>query len=74
VKNRWRDRAQLEAALRGRPADAGELSPDNEYFSRLVISAVLVRTLSGLKLSYLKGLAAERKELEAAKQGLLRNQ
>jgi PPK2 family polyphosphate:nucleotide phosphotransferase len=46
---------------------------DNKDFTRLVISTVLVETLNELKLSYPSVPAAERKELEAAKQELLRN-
>ena len=46
---------------------------DNKYFTRLVISAVLVGMLSELKLSYPTVPAGERKELEAVKQELLRN-
>ncbi|HXY07506.1 MAG TPA: hypothetical protein VEI52_06605 [Terriglobales bacterium] len=45
---------------------------DNKWFTHLVISAVLLRTLSELELSYPKVPAAERKELEAAKQELLK--
>ncbi len=40
---------------------------DNKWFTRLVVSTVLVDTLEGLKLSYPKVDAAKRKELEAAK-------
>ena len=45
---------------------------DNKWFTRLVISAVLVRTLTELNLSYPKVPPAERKELETAKQELLK--
>jgi PPK2 family polyphosphate:nucleotide phosphotransferase len=44
---------------------------DNKWFSRLVISTVVVDTLEGLKLSYPKVDATKRKELEAAKKLLL---
>jgi PPK2 family polyphosphate:nucleotide phosphotransferase len=45
---------------------------DNKWFSRLVISTVIVDTLESLKLQFPKVDGAERKELEAAKQGLLK--
>lgn len=45
---------------------------DNKWFTHLVISAVLLGTLNELKLSYPKVPAGERKELEAAKQELLK--
>ena len=44
---------------------------DNKWFTRLVVSTVLVDTLESLKLSYPKVDAATRKELEAAKKELL---
>jgi len=40
---------------------------DNKWFSRLVISTVLVDTLESLKLSYPKVEDAKRKELAAAR-------
>jgi len=45
---------------------------DNKWFTRLVISTVIVDTLESLKLQYPKVDGAQRKELEAAKQGLLK--
>jgi PPK2 family polyphosphate:nucleotide phosphotransferase len=45
---------------------------DNKWFTRLVVSAVIVDTLEELDLSYPKMDAAKRKELEAAKKELLR--
>jgi len=44
---------------------------DNKWFTRLVISTVIVDTLESLKLRYPKVDGAKRKELEGAKQGLL---
>jgi PPK2 family polyphosphate:nucleotide phosphotransferase len=44
---------------------------DNKWFTRLVVSTVLVDTLESLKLSYPKVERAKRKELEAAKKLLL---
>lgn len=44
---------------------------DNKWFTRLVISTVLVDTLESLDLSYPKVDPAKRKELEAAKKLLL---
>lgn len=44
---------------------------DNKWFSHLVISTVIVDTLESLDLSYPKVDDAKRKELEAAKKGLL---
>ena len=44
---------------------------DHKWFTRLVISAVIVDTLEELELSYPKVDPAERKELEAAKKELL---
>jgi len=44
---------------------------DNKWFTRLVVSAVLVETLESLDLSYPKVDPEERKELEAAKKILL---
>ncbi|MFZ0732585.1 MAG: polyphosphate kinase 2 family protein [Candidatus Sulfotelmatobacter sp.] len=43
---------------------------DNKWFSRLVISTVLVDTLESLKLCYPKVDDAKRKELAAARKGL----
>lgn len=43
---------------------------DNKWFSRLVISTVVVDTLESLGLEYPKVDAAKRKELEAAKKSL----
>jgi PPK2 family polyphosphate:nucleotide phosphotransferase len=45
---------------------------DNKWFTRLVVSAVLVETLEQLDLSYPEVDAAKRKELEAAKKLLLK--
>lgn len=45
---------------------------DHKWFTRLVVSAVIVHTLESLKLSYPKVDAAKRKELEAAKKLLLK--
>ncbi len=45
---------------------------DHKWFSRLVISTVLVETLESLKLSYPKVGASERKELAAAQKILLK--
>ena len=44
---------------------------DNKWFTRLVVSAVLVDTLESLGLAYPKMDEAKRKELEAAKKALL---
>ena len=44
---------------------------DNKWFTRLVVSTVLVDTLEALDLSYPKVDAAKRKELEAAKKILV---
>jgi len=44
---------------------------DNKWFTRLVVSTVLVDTLESLKLAYPKVDEAKRKELEAAKKVLL---
>jgi PPK2 family polyphosphate:nucleotide phosphotransferase len=44
---------------------------DNKWFTRLVVSTVLVDTLEGLKLAYPKVDERKRKELEAAKKVLL---
>jgi PPK2 family polyphosphate:nucleotide phosphotransferase len=44
---------------------------DNKWFTRLVVSMVLVDTLESLKLSYPTVDAAKRRELEAAKKILL---
>lgn len=44
---------------------------DNKWFSRLVISTVLVDTLESLNLEYPKVADAKRKELEAAKKILI---
>jgi PPK2 family polyphosphate:nucleotide phosphotransferase len=43
---------------------------DNKWFTRLVVSAVVVETLESLDLAYPKVDAAKRKELEAAKKTL----
>lgn len=45
---------------------------DNKWFTRLVISTVIVDTLESLKLQFPKVEGAKRKDLEAAKQGLLK--
>jgi PPK2 family polyphosphate:nucleotide phosphotransferase len=45
---------------------------DNKWFTRLVLSSVIVNTLEELKLSYPKVDAAKRKELAAARKFLLR--
>jgi hypothetical protein len=45
---------------------------DHKWFTRLVISAVILDTLEELDLSYPKVDPAERKELEAAKDELLK--
>ena len=45
---------------------------DNKWFTRLVISTVIVDTLESLDLQYPKVDAAKRKELDAAKKGLLK--
>jgi PPK2 family polyphosphate:nucleotide phosphotransferase len=45
---------------------------DNKWFTRLVLSSVIVNTLEELKLSYPKVDAAKRKELAAAKKLLLK--
>lgn len=44
---------------------------DNKWFTRLVVSTVLVETLESLNLSYPKVDEAKRKELEAAKKVLI---
>lgn len=44
---------------------------DNKWFTRLVVSTVLVNTLESLDLSYPKVDAAKHKELEAAKKVLI---
>ena len=44
---------------------------DNKWFTRLVVSAVIVDTLESLNLAYPKVDPAKRKELEAAKKVLL---
>ncbi len=44
---------------------------DNKWFTRLVVSTVIVETLESLNLCYPKVDAAKRKELEAAKKILL---
>jgi PPK2 family polyphosphate:nucleotide phosphotransferase len=44
---------------------------DNKWFTRLVVSTVLVDTLESLGLAYPKVAEAKRKELEAAKKELL---
>jgi len=45
---------------------------DNKWFTRLVISTVIVDTLESLKLKYPKVDEKMRKELQAAKRGLLK--
>jgi len=45
---------------------------DNKWFTRLVISTVIVDALESLDLAYPKVDAAKRKELDAAKKGLLK--
>jgi PPK2 family polyphosphate:nucleotide phosphotransferase len=45
---------------------------DNKWFTRLVISTVIVDTLESLDLEYPKVDAPKRKELEGAKRGLLK--
>jgi hypothetical protein len=45
---------------------------DNKWFTRLVISTVVVDTLESLDLSYPKVDDAKKKELEAAKKELLK--
>jgi polyphosphate kinase 2 (PPK2 family) len=45
---------------------------DNKWFTRLVVSTVIVDTLESLKLQFPKVDGAQRKELEAAKQDLLK--
>lgn len=45
---------------------------DNKWFSRLVVSAVIVDTLEQLKLAYPEVRAAEKKALQGAKQTLLK--
>ena len=44
---------------------------DNKWFTRLVVSTVIVETLESLDLAYPKVAAAKKKELEAAKKILL---
>ena len=44
---------------------------DNKWFTRLVVSAVVVETLESLDLAYPKMDEANRKELEAAKKILI---
>jgi hypothetical protein len=44
---------------------------DNKWFTRLVVSAVVVDTLESLRLAYPKVDDAKRKELEAAKKLLI---
>jgi hypothetical protein len=45
---------------------------DNKWFTRLVVSCVVVDTLESLKLSYPKVDAEKRLELKAAKEALLK--
>ena len=45
---------------------------DNKWFTRLVVSTVIVDALESLDLGYPKVDAAKRKELEAAKKGLVK--
>jgi len=44
---------------------------DNKWFTRLVVSTVVVETLESLNLTYPKVDEAKRKELEAAKKILI---
>jgi len=44
---------------------------DNKWFTRLVVSTVVVQTLESLNLAYPKMDEAKRKELEAAKKVLI---
>jgi hypothetical protein len=44
---------------------------DNKWFTRLVVSTVLIDTLESLSLAYPKVDEAKRKELEAAKKVLI---
>jgi PPK2 family polyphosphate:nucleotide phosphotransferase len=46
---------------------------DNKWFTRVVVAAVVVETLGSLDLQYPKVSKEQRKELSAAKQGLLGN-
>jgi hypothetical protein len=46
---------------------------DNKWFTRLVVSSVIVATLESLNLAYPQVDAAKRKELEPAKKQLLGN-
>jgi polyphosphate kinase 2 (PPK2 family) len=45
---------------------------DHKWFTRLVVSAVIVETLESLDLNYPKVDAAKRKELEQAKKSLVK--
>jgi PPK2 family polyphosphate:nucleotide phosphotransferase len=45
---------------------------DNKWFTHLAVSAAIVETLEGLSLSYPKVDAAKRKELQAARQQLVK--
>jgi PPK2 family polyphosphate:nucleotide phosphotransferase len=45
---------------------------DNKWYTRVVVAAAIVDTLKELKLEYPKLTPEERKQLEAAKRGLLR--
>lgn len=45
---------------------------DNKWFTRLVISSVIIETLKSLKLAYPEVNAAKKKDLEAAAQRLLK--
>ena len=45
---------------------------DNKWFTRIVVSAVIVDTLESLDLAYPKVDEAKRKELEAAKRLLMK--
>jgi hypothetical protein len=47
------------------------VAADNKWFTRLVVSAVVVETLESLDLAYPKVEEAKLKELEAAKKILI---
>ena len=71
----WDDyQAAYEEMIRNTAREAAPwyvVPADNKWFTRLVVSTVLVDTLESLKLSYPKVDAAKRKELEAAKKILI---
>jgi PPK2 family polyphosphate:nucleotide phosphotransferase len=71
----WDDyQAAYEEMIRNTASEAAPwyvVPADNKWFTRLVVSTVLVDTLESLKLSYPKVNAAKRKELEAAKKILI---